>query len=280
MGTWFDTRPGVDDRIVAIARRLSEVRGVAGVTLGGSRARGTHLPGSDVDLGVYYRAPLDLTGLRELAREVTGRETEVTEPGAWGPWVDGGGWLDVDGQRVDWIYRDLDRVRRVWDDCLAGRSTVSFQVGHPLGFSSHAYAGELALGQVLADPTGELAALQEATRRYPEALGAALVRGIWEASFLVGVARKSLARGDTAWLAGCLFRVVGILVHALHGRAGRWVTTEKGAVAAAGSLPGAPPGFAERVDRLLGAVGTTPDEHAATLDEAEALTAAVVEATR
>ena len=269
----------MDDLIAAIARRLARVRGVAGVTLGGSRARGTHLPGSDVDLGVYYRPPLDVAGLRKLARAVTGTETEVTEPGTWGPWVDGGAWLDVGGQRVDWIYRDLDRVRRVWDDCRAGRFTVSFQVGHPLGFASHAYAGELALGRVLADPGGELATLQEATRRYPAPLGEALVRGTWEATFLLGVARKSVARGDTAWLAGCMFRVAGILAHALHGRAGRWVTTEKGLIASAGLLPGAPPGFAARVGRVLGAVGTTPEEHAATLDEADQLAAEVIAVT-
>jgi predicted nucleotidyltransferase len=32
---------------------LTAVGGVVGVLLGGRRARGTHAPGSDVDLGVY-----------------------------------------------------------------------------------------------------------------------------------------------------------------------------------------------------------------------------------
>ncbi|MFD0593832.1 nucleotidyltransferase domain-containing protein [Catellatospora coxensis] len=123
-----------------LAQRLRAVPGVVAVVLGGSRARGEHRPDSDTDLGLYYRGPLDVDALRSLAAQVATAH-DVYRPGEWGPWVDGGGWLTVDGQAVDWIYRDLDRVRAVWDDCRAGRYTVERQVGHPLGFYSHAYAG-------------------------------------------------------------------------------------------------------------------------------------------
>ncbi|MEV4803182.1 nucleotidyltransferase domain-containing protein [Nonomuraea sp. NPDC049421] len=140
-----DTDPYAGLDLEGIARRLAAVHGVVAVTLGGSRARGTHRPDSDIDLGLYYRGPLAVHDLRALAREITGHETDVTEPGGWGPWVDGGGWLIVDGRQVDWIYRDLDRVQQVWRDCRAGRYEVGFQAGHPLGFYSHAYAGEVAL---------------------------------------------------------------------------------------------------------------------------------------
>jgi hypothetical protein len=83
-----------------------------------------------------------------LAAEVSGQPVEITRPGGWGPWVNGGGWLTVNGWRVDWIYRDLDRVRRVWADCCQGGYEVGVQAGHPLGFYSHAYAGEVALCRV------------------------------------------------------------------------------------------------------------------------------------
>jgi predicted nucleotidyltransferase len=260
------------DRIAHIADRLAEVDGVVGVALGGSRARGAHIEGSDVDLGVYYRAPLDVDQLSALAAHIAGRPVAVTDPGGWGPWVDGGAWLEVDGQQVDWIYRNVDRIGQVWADCQAGRYTVSFQVGHPLGFYSCAYAGELALSQVLADPTGELGGLRAQVQGYPDPLGVALVRGTWEAGFLLGALRKALVRGDTAWVAGSLFRAIGVLVHGVHGHARRWLVNEKGAVAAAALLPGAPPDFAKRVARLLGTVGTTVDEHRATLAAAQALT--------
>lgn len=257
--------PDLPDRIAAVA-------GVVAVVLGGSRARGTHRPDSDWDLGLYYRGRLDVDGLRRLAGSVAdGDKIELTAPRGWGPWVNGGGWLRIGGAAVDWIYRDLDRVQSVWAECRAGRYEVGIQPGHPLGFYSHAYVGEAALCRVLADPTGELAELARAARRYPPALGAALVDAGWEARFLLDNADKALAAADATYVAGCLFRVVGVLAQALHGRAGRWLIHEKGMVEAAAALPCAPAAFAVRAQRLLGAVGRRPDELRATLAEARAL---------
>lgn len=244
---------------------------MVGVLLGGSRARGDHTPDSDVDLGVYYRPPLDVAGLATLARRVAGPEARVTGPGEWGPWVDGGAWLEVSGTAVDWIYRDLDRVHGVWADASEGRYDYHFQVGHPLGMPDFAYAGEVALGVILADPTGELSTLQHATRAYPPRLADALLRGLWEAEFLVEVARKAAARNDTAYVAGCLFRTVGICAHGLHGAAGQWLINEKGAVASAGRLPVAPTGFATRAHGLMAGLGSTATELNQALDAATAL---------
>ncbi|WP_235030652.1 nucleotidyltransferase domain-containing protein [Nonomuraea solani] len=258
-----------------IAARLAEVPGVVAVVLGGSRARGTHRPDSDIDLGLYYRGGLDVDRLRALAREVTGQDTDVTEPGGWGPWVDGGGWLTVDGWRVDWIYRDLDRVRDVWRDCQEGRYEIGFQVGHPLGFYSCAYAGEVALCQVLADPTGEVGALREEAAHYPPALREAMIGRLWECDFALSTARYGAAGGDPAYAAGALFRAVGVACHALHAADGAWLINEKGMVASAARLPSAPEGFGERAGEVLAAVGRTPEEIGATIDAAARLVAEV-----
>lgn len=244
-----------EERLRTLATRLVRVPGVLGVTLGGSRARGAHAPDSDVDLGLYYRPPLDVQRLGALAREVAGPDAAVTTPGEWGPWVDGGAWLRIDGVPVDWIYRDVDRVRAAWTDAEAGRFAWHAQIGHPLGVLDVAYVGELALAVVLADPTGELEDL--GTRPYPDALRPALVRSsLWEADFAVTIARKAVGRGDTVFVAGCLFRAFGLCAHALHAHAGRWLINEKGAVTTAGALPGAPPDFASRAHGLLGSLGT------------------------
>jgi len=61
-----------DEELRVLAGRLTGVGGVVGVLLGGSRARDEHVPESDVDLGVYYRPPLEVAALAELAREVAG----------------------------------------------------------------------------------------------------------------------------------------------------------------------------------------------------------------
>ncbi|GHH00457.1 nucleotidyltransferase domain-containing protein [Streptomyces rubradiris] len=266
------------ERLTEIADRLAGVDGIVGVCLGGSRASGTHGPDSDFDLGLYYRPPLDTAALRLLAAELTGGPVEVTEPGGWGPWVDGGAWLTIDGHRVDWIYRDLDRVHRVWQQCRAGRFEIGAQPGHPLGVYSHSYAGELALGRVLADPGGELRTLREQTRHYPEPLREALIGNArWEAPFILAGARKGAARGDAFFVAGCLFRAVGLLVHALHAHARRWVLNEKGAVRSAGRLAIAPEDFTERAHHLFSALGTTPRTLTTALDAADRLTTEVCE---
>ncbi|MFE4370328.1 nucleotidyltransferase domain-containing protein [Streptomyces sp. NPDC056835] len=257
--------------IEAMATGLMSVRGVRAVALGGSRARGTHRPDSDWDLGVYYRGEPDVTALAALAAEVTGSPVEVAGPGGWGPWVNGGAWLSVDGVAVDWILRDLDRVERVWAECREGRFEIGTQPGHPLGFWSPAYAGEVALCRVLADTDGELTALRAAARDYPEPLRTALAEAVWEADFSVAAARKAAgaagngaggggapgggdtreAGGDALYVSLCLSRAFGILVQALLAHHRVWCLNEKGALATAAALPGTPPDFAPRVATAL-----------------------------
>lgn len=254
--------------LIELAEQMVAVPGVIGVVLGGSRARRDHTPESDTDLGLYYRRPLDTEALDAVAKRVGGPSAAVTEPGGWGPWVDGGGWLRIGGRPVDWIYRDLDRVASVWESAREGRYSFHHQAGHPLGFVDIAYPGELALGQILADPEGELAALREQVRVYPPALTDALVGGLWEGDFLVAAARKAVPRRDCTYVAGCLFRLVGVCVHALHGAGQRWLINEKGAVASAAAIPGAPAGFRERAEAVFAHLDGDPERLTAAIDAA------------
>ncbi|MFV5997281.1 nucleotidyltransferase domain-containing protein [Streptomyces sp. NPDC056231] len=248
-----------------MAARLTAVSGVRAVALGGSRARSTHRTDSDWDLGVYYRGTLDLVALTALASQAQGSPVEVAGPGDWGPWVNGGAWLRVDGTAVDWILRDLDRVESVWSDCREGRFEVGVQPGHPLGFWSPCYPGEVALGRVLADPYGELTVLQQQTRDYPEPLRRALCDAAWEADFSVTAARKSAHSGDTLHVALCLSRAFGILAQALHAHHRTWCLNEKGALAAAALLPQTPADFAERVGGALRGLDSVAVETAASV---------------
>ena len=179
-----------------MAQRLISVPGVEAVALGGSRARGDHTPSSDVDLGLNYRPPVDVATLTRLARELAGPDAEVTVPGQWGPWVDGGGWLSIEGIPVDWLYRDLDRVQHSWQEAQQGRFAWPFQTGHPLGVPSFAYAGEAGLAVVLADSSWELTALHHAASTHPPKLRETVVAGLWEAGFILAGARKAAPRGS------------------------------------------------------------------------------------
>ena len=233
----------VDAMIAEVAGRLAGVAGILGVTLGGSRARGEHRPDSDVDLGLYYRGDFDLAALRALAAEHGG---EVGERGSWGPWVDGGGWLRIDGVAVDWLYRDLDRVAQSVLDAAAGRVILHSQLGHPDGVTSVTYAGELAIARVLEDRGGVLAALRPTS--YPPALAEAMVARLGDADFWLQVGAKG---DDPVYASGCIVRAVMVCNHALHGRAGRWLINEKRATAASSALAFAPDRYAERAAEAI-----------------------------
>ncbi|WP_406282355.1 nucleotidyltransferase domain-containing protein [Streptomyces sp. NBC_00209] len=256
---------GMTARVAEMAARLTQVPGIRAVLLGGSRARGAHRPDSDWDLGVYYRGTPDTAALSALASAFQGSPVEVTGPGGWGPWVNAGGWLRVDGVQVDWILRDVDRVEAVWADCREGRYEVGVQPGHPLGFWSPTYPGEVALGRVLSDPGGELTALREETSRYPEALRKALAEASWEAEFSVAGARKSAPAGDRLHVSLCLSRAFGVLAQSLHAHHRTWCLNEKGALAATAALPATPAGFADRANAALRGLDPAAVETAAEL---------------
>ncbi len=70
-------------------------------------------------------------------------------------------------------------------------------------------------------------------------------------------------------------KTIRIACQALHGHARRWLTHEKGMVASAGRLPGAPSGFADQAHAVLTAIGTSSPQIADAVSRAAALIAKV-----
>jgi predicted nucleotidyltransferase len=265
-----------------IAGRLGEIEGVVAVALGGSWARGEAHADSDVDLGIYYRPenPPRITDLRLLAQELDDRHPQyaVTNFGEWGPWINGGGWLTIEGRKVDWLYRDLDLVELTIRECRAGRPSVYYQPGHPHGFHTHIYIGEIHYCRSLFDPDGELRALKNMTEHYPPRLKDALIRRqLWEARFALDTCRKSAARGDAFYVAGCLFRCAACMVQTLFALNERYLINEKGSVEVADSLPLSPGNFREIVDSVLARPGGSPQELEGSVGNIEGLLVAVEE---
>lgn len=263
-----------------IAKKLVSIDGVVAVTLGGSTARGAADTASDLDLGVYYRAEAkpNVDRFRELAKELDddGAPLSVTGFGDWGPWINGGAWLKVDGTRVDWLYRELGHVVQTIGDCRAGRVGVDYQAGHPHGFHHHVYLGEVAECEVLQDPKGVLAGMKKLAADYPEPLSRALVqRWLWEAGFTLETVAKSPKRGDVAYVTGALYRCTAALVQIVYARNRRYFLNEKGSVAAAASMKHSPKKLEERVAGILGKTGTTPAQLARSVEAMEELLADV-----
>jgi predicted nucleotidyltransferase len=125
--------------VLTLATRLGAVRGIGAVVLGGSHARGRAQPGSDIDLGILYSevAPFSIQSVRELAEDVNDTAGPVvTDFYEWGPWVNGGAWLTIGGQRVDFVYRSLDQLERVIVDSEAGSYELDYAQQPPLGSSA------------------------------------------------------------------------------------------------------------------------------------------------
>lgn len=255
-----------------MAGDLAAVDGVVAVALGGSRARGTHRADSDVDLGIYYdRGRLDLLALEDLAHRWSRRHVNIAAPGGWGPWVDGGAWLTVDGSDIDWILRDVARVR---EQCLrAQRGEYGFhtQPGHPFGFLDVAYAGEAATAVPLSDVEGVLAGLRDIVTPYPEALRAAMIGGLWQVDFLLDGAVKGAKRGDAVYVALCSSHSVLLVAHAWHAAAGEWVTNEKALALHVAGLPIDSRGFTQTVTNALANIGRQPTDLESTIANLRAM---------
>ena len=212
--------------------------------LGGSRARGeaTDRPTS----ACTTRPTTDAWAAGEGGDAAARRgSSSVTAIGEWGPWINGGAWLTVEGKKVDLLYRDLGKVREVIEACQAGRIERVYQPGHPHAFVSAIYMGEVALCRVLWDPENVLAGLKRLCEPYPPALGEALIRSFfWEARFALENAAHGRGRDDPAYVAGCGFRAVACLCQTLFALNGVYLLNEKGAVAGVEKLARHPANFA------------------------------------
>lgn len=246
----------VEALIQNVVEEVMQVRGVQAIVLGGSRARGTHTPSSDVDLGIYYNPShaLDVDALsRTAARLDDGHAKDLVTPiGGWGPWINGGGWLRIRSHPVDFLYRDLEKVRAVIMSCLQGNIEVVYQPGHPFGFPTSIYLGEAAVCRPLWDPGGVLLDLKGLVHPYPDSLQKAVIQKFaWEIDFSIDIAKKSIERADVAYASGCCFRGLMCMLQVLFALNREYWLNEKGAVRIAENFEIKPVGLQSRVNETF-----------------------------
>jgi Nucleotidyltransferase domain len=233
--------PGVDDDSfpLYVAGRLAGLPGVAAVTLGGSRAEGTHRPDSDWDFSIYYRGRFDPQTLCDI-----GWPGEVFEVGGWGKGVfNGGAWLMIDGRKSDVHYRDLDVVDREIAAARDGQFDIEPLSFHLAGVPSYLVLAELAARRVL---HGQLPAPE-----YPTALRQRAPK-VWSgrAERTFGYARANHAPyGRVTQCAGLVAQATSQAAHAVLAARGEWITNDKRLLTRAG-LRG--------VDDLVAAAGPDP----------------------
>ncbi len=243
--------------------RLSALPGVLAIGLGGSFASGTQRPESDVDIGIYYseQAPFAIDEIRRVAQHIAVDKPVVTDFYEWGPWVNGGAWIPTRAGKVDFLYRNIEQVRRVIADAHAGNVALDFRQQPPFGFHSVIYLAETHAVVPLHDPHAVLQTLKQLVTSYPPALRQTIVNDyLWGAQFTLVFGRDFAARADIYNVVGCLSRGLSYLTQVLFALNQTYFITDKGAVEAITRFAVTPPAYGERVQRMLARPGGTAAE--------------------
>ncbi len=249
----------VDNIIQLVTEKLSSLPCIEGIVLGGSRARGTHTEDSDINIGIYYNSEsFDLTAINQLAKELDDehRSNLVVPPGAWGDWVNGGGWLVINGYHVDLILRDKKRVEQIIKDTEQGIVTVNYQTGHPHGYISAMYRGELAISKVLYNKNSAFNRLKKKAEIYPAALKKNLINFfMFEAEFSLMFVKANAGTNDKYYIAGHVFRIVSCLNQVLFACNNAYCINEKKAIKLLETFEHKPEKYAKKVNRIFEVLG-------------------------
>jgi predicted nucleotidyltransferase len=276
--------PEQSELVTTLSKQLGVIPGIQAVVLGGSYARGRARPGSDIDLGIFYSeaAPFSIQSIRELAEAVNDTAGPVVAGFyEWGPWVNGGAWLTIGGQRVDFIYRSLEHLERVIAEAEAGGYELDYAQQPPFGFFSGTYLGEVSVCVPLFDPEARLDVLKRRVADYPEPLRRSVVQQyLWAAEFgLAAFARKFAARADSYGTAACLTRAVNQLILVLFALNRQYLLNDKTALAEVAEFKRAPQEFGARVQKTLAQLGDSAAELGAAVEDITQLHRDTVELT-
>ncbi len=247
----------IENILTQIIHAFAEVTGIDAIVLGGSRATGTANNDSDIDIGIYYdEALFDLTSFRQKAVSLDDKHriNIVTDPGQWGPWINGGGWLNIDGIAVDILFRNTQKVINVIDDCIDGKITIDYQCGHPFGFVNSIYMGEVAYCKVLSSNNSFITEQKKRLIEIPKSYQKAVIeKFLWECEFSKQCGTKAVGKGDVLYAAGSLFRCAVSLLQVLYAINGMYILNEKGSLGRLQMQKEAfiPKGFASDVEAAL-----------------------------
>jgi hypothetical protein len=252
------------EMVSAIVGVLQRIENVIAVVLGGSYASGFARPDSDIDIGIYYReaAPFSVDQIRTAAEKISaaGSGPIVTELYGWGPWVNGGAWIQTPAGEVDFVYRNLNQVQTVIHDGQQGNWRHDYDQQPPYGFRSVVYFGETSICLPLYDPDGEISRLKKSVALFPEALKNIIVQdGLWGAEFSLWFCR-TYGLSDVYSAAGCITRVAHYLVHALFALNERYFVSDKYASRLIEQFTLRPHDFTSRLARVLSNPGGSPTE--------------------
>jgi hypothetical protein len=242
-----------------LAQELADLPGMVAVVLGGSYAEGTQTPASDLDIGLYYRAedPFRVRAVRQVAESVAVQPPIVTDYYAWGPWVNGGAWIQTAAGKVDFLYRNVDQVEQTIDEAQAGIVRHDYGQQPTFGFYSIMYLAETQICLPLYDPQHIVAHLKNRVTAYPPDLKQRVVAdSLWSAEFTLLHADTHAGKGDVYNTVGCLTRCAGNLAQALFALNETYFLTDKRALRTIATFPLQPDHYGERLCAVLACAGS------------------------
>ncbi len=264
-----------------IVDTLIEVDGLQAIVLGGSWASNTQRPDSDIDLGLYYRedTALDIDQVRKIVNVLNDfPDPEVTELGGWGKWVNGGAWLTIKGQRVDFIYRNIDFVSTIIDECNKGETRFDFLQQPPYGFYSYIYCAETQQCKILYDPQRAIEGLKAKISGYSALLKNTIINSfLWQAEFSLELAKKSANTGNVFYAAGCLTRIASSMVQVLYALNETYFISDKRLYKDVEQFNLKPQDLVLRLDNILGDIGCESKKLAETLMNTQILLTEFIE---
>jgi hypothetical protein len=134
---------------------------------------------------------------------------------------------------------------------------MDYQPGHPHGFCSSIYAGEIATCRPLSDPHDIVFHLKAEVLPFPDPLKHAVIgRFLWEVQFAIDNAALAIKRGEQTHVAGCVYRALCCTAQVLFAINGRYLINEKGALNEAATFPVSVAGLDAAVADVWSAVGS------------------------
>lgn len=157
---------------------------------------------------------------------------------------------------MDLILRDIKRVEKIIEDTERGIITANYQTGHPHGYISTMYRGELAVSRILYARDEDFRELKKRAEAYPSVLRDSLTQFfMFEAGFSLMLARANAGSGDRYYVAGHIFRAVSCLNQVLFALNDTYCINEKKAVRMTETFGRRPDRYAQKVDRIFAALG-------------------------
>ncbi|AMC93786.1 hypothetical protein AOC36_07255 [Erysipelothrix larvae] len=253
----------MDDIMARIVESLKDIQGIEAIVLGGSRAQKTHDEDSDIDIGIYYN---DTLNMDDLSRIVTYLDDEhrddlLAKPGVWGKWVNGGAWMTIDQKPVDFILRDIHRVKYYLNQCSMGHVTAHYQTGHPHAYFNVMYVGELAICDVLFSRDNDFLSLKKQAEVYPEALKTSIINWFqFEARFSLDLAQKAIIKEDAYYINAHIVRSISSLNQIVFALNKTYCINEKNAVSLIETLPLKPTNYKRSIHLAIAISGEKPQQ--------------------